>query len=128
MAPHPTISEPCRLEMDRYLWRLDYAARVTSVRTWLCVPVSILELDSGSPRVGANLVRQKTTAVLAHFICHEFVQQGVHAQDEVLVVLWGQGQIARLERIVPQVKELDVVVVQNLFQRRRRIEVGRGVV
>jgi hypothetical protein len=74
--------------------------------------------------VGANLVRQKIAVVPAHFISHEFVQQGVHAQDEVLVLLWVKGQIARLERIVPQVEELDVVVTQNLFQCRRRIEVG----
>src|ERR1700722_16971206 len=87
----------------------------------------MLEVAS-SPSVGANLLRQKTPVVLAHFISQKFVQQGVHAKDEVLVLLWVQGQIVSLERVVPQVEELDVVVTQNLLQRCRRIEVGRGVV
>ncbi|MDT7760897.1 MAG: hypothetical protein QOC63_317, partial [Mycobacterium sp.] len=82
----------------------------------------------GSPRLGTNLLRQKTTVVLAHFIGHELVQQGVHAQYEIPVLFRIKGQIARLERVVPQVKELEVVVTQNLLKRRRRIEVGGGVV
>src|SRR3981081_2093720 len=92
------------------------------------VPDIILDRDSGSPRLGTNLLRQKTTVVLAHFIGHQLVQQGVHAQYEILVLFRIQGQIVRLERVIPQVKELEVVVTQNLLERYWRIEVVGGVV
>ena len=39
-----------------------------------------------------------------------------------------EGEIVRLERVVLQVEELDVVVAQNLLERFWRIEVGGGVV
>jgi len=81
-----------------------------------------------SPGLGADRGGQKTTVVLAHFLGHELVQQGVHAQDEGLVLLRVEGEIVRLERVVLQVKELDVVVAQKLFEGYRRIEVGGGVV
>ncbi len=59
----------------------------------------------------ADRGRQKTAVVRAHFFGHELVQQGVHAQDEVAILFRIEGEIVRLERVVLQVKELDVVVV-----------------
>src|SRR5271157_3805560 len=75
----------------------------------------------------ANRGGQKASVVLAHFLCHELVQQRVHAQYEILVLGGIEGEVVRLERVVLQLKELYVVVAQNLRQRFWRIEVRGGV-
>src|SRR5262249_16325806 len=82
----------------------------------------------GSLRLGADRSWQKATVVLAHFFGHEFVQQGVHSQYDILILFRINGQIVYLERVVHQVKELQVVVAQNLLERFRRIEVGGRIV
>ena len=59
-----------------------------------------------SVELGANCGGKKTSIVLAHFLGYELVQQRIHAQDQFLVPLWIEGKIARLERVVLQVKEI----------------------
>src|SRR5580704_3399085 len=80
------------------------------------------------PRIRADRGGQKATIVHAHFLGNKLVQQSVHAQDEVFVLFRVEGEIVRLERVVLQVKELDVVVAQNLLKRYRSIEIGGGVI
>ena len=65
----------------------------------------------------ANRGGQKATIVLAHFLCHELVQQRVHAKYDILVLDGIEGEVVRLERVVLQVEELEVVVAQNLLER-----------
>jgi hypothetical protein len=48
---------------------------------------------TGSLRPRADRGRQKAAVVLSHFLGHELVEQGVHPQDEVLVLLRIEGQI-----------------------------------
>src|SRR5271154_5301913 len=75
---------------------------------------------NGSLRLGADRGRQETTVIFADFLGDEFVQQGVHAQYDILILFRIEGEIVCLERVVRQVKELEVVVAQNLLERFRR--------
>jgi hypothetical protein len=65
---------------------------------------------------------QKTTVVRAHFLSHKLVQQGVHAQNEVLVLFRVESEIVRLERVVLQVKKIGRRCCADLLERYWRIE------
>src|SRR5262249_21106473 len=71
---------------------------------------------------------QKPAVVDADFLGDEIVEQAVHPQDELFVLLWCESQVVHFVRVFLQIEELDVVVLENLVQRLRRVERSRRVV
>src|SRR5262249_15942559 len=77
------------------------------------------------PFLGAHGFRQETAVVHADLRSHQLVEQAVQAQDHLLILLRLQGQVAHLVPVGLEVENLNVVVLEKLVQRLRRVE-GRG--
>src|SRR5262249_46672815 len=71
---------------------------------------------------------QKPAVVDADFLGDEIVEQAVHPQDELFVLLWCESQVVHFVGITLQIEKLDVVVLENLVQRLWRVERSRRVV
>src|SRR5262247_878677 len=71
---------------------------------------------------------QKPAVVDADFLGDEIVEQAVHPQDELFVLLCCESQVVHFVGIILQIEKLDVVVLEKLVQRLGRVECGRRVV
>ena len=78
--------------------------------------------------LGAHRRWEELAVVHPNLTGHEFVEQGVHPQDERLVPLRVQCQVVPLLGIDFQIKELQVVPGQDLLQGPRRVKLTRRVV
>src|ERR1700722_10987619 len=78
--------------------------------------------------LGSDRGGEKAAVVLAHFLGDELVEQGVHAQDDIPILLRVDREIVLFARVVLEVEELKVVVAHNLLERFRRIEIGRRII
>src|SRR5215475_8715961 len=66
--------------------------------------------------------------VIADLLRHQLVEQAVHTQDKILILLAIEGEIVQLVGILLQVEQLNVVVLKDLVESLRRVERGGRVV
>ena len=77
---------------------------------------------------GTHRRGQKGAIILADLFGHQVVEQGVHPQDRVLVFLRIRREVVELVGIIGEIEKLDVVVLEDLVERLRRVERGRRIV
>src|SRR5262245_8510833 len=70
---------------------------------------------------------QKPAVVDADFLGDEIVEQAVHPQDELFVLLWSESQVVHFVGVILQIEKLNVVVLEKLVQRLGRVECGRRI-
>jgi hypothetical protein len=70
--------------------------------------------------------QEASTIMLADLFRCQLVEQCVHPQNQILVLLPIEGQVVEFLRILLKIEKLDIVVLEDLVQRLRCIERGRS--
>src|SRR5262249_60828500 len=76
---------------------------------------------------GTHRGGQKGAIILADLFGHQLVEQGIHPQDRVFVFVALQSEVTQLVGILAEIEKLDVVVLEDLIERLRRVERVGGV-